>query len=168
VKYLLDKGAEVNKVSWVSFTPLLQVCHALYAFSIKAVPGEYKIYRNVNIPNLLKIVDLLLERGASMDFFDQSGWNALMKAVDAKNYDLFSLLLEKGNPSLLCLYNTRVRLSIKEIEFSTLLDKKISFLEGELEAPQMMTMGSNPGYISYNHPTSLGRGVIGLQKCKTS
>lgn len=47
-------------------------------------------------PELLKSINLLLDRGAKINAIDDNGETALIKAVSRINYDTAKLLLEKG------------------------------------------------------------------------
>jgi ankyrin repeat protein len=144
VKYLLDNGANFDLKACNSFTPLLQVCHANYAcYRYRrggGTPTEiYPMERNSKPENFFQIVELLLARGASVNYVDSSDSNALMKAFDANDYELFNLLLEKGKPSVSLLHATNMYLlSNHDFKFSCLISKKI--LRPFHELPKIMNI----------------------------
>ena len=75
VKYLIDKGADINLNSSEKNTALM----------FAASEGH------------LEIVKILIEKGVEINAVNNYGWNALMQAVFGKHYNLVKYLLEKGS-----------------------------------------------------------------------
>lgn len=75
VRFLIEKGADVNRVSYETATPLIQVCR---------------------LPVPLEVVSQFLSHGADIDAMDGSGWTALMVSCHSGYHDLVELLLQQG------------------------------------------------------------------------
>lgn len=84
IKLLLDRGADINKKSVVSYG----------AFS----PNDtlYPILIASKYSTDINILSLLIKRGAIIDIKNQHGATALMLAVNNKNVDAIKLLLDAG------------------------------------------------------------------------
>ena len=74
VKYMLDKGVDVNASTDGGWTPLLEA----------ADEGQ------------TAIMELLLDRGARVDQGNRDGWTPLMEAAEEGHYEMAKLLLDKG------------------------------------------------------------------------
>jgi quinoprotein dehydrogenase-associated probable ABC transporter substrate-binding protein len=74
VRFLLDRGADPNKVAELDYNALQTAVREGH----------------------LAIAQILLERGADIDRLDKDGWSPLMFAVYRNNPDMIALLLRKG------------------------------------------------------------------------
>lgn len=91
VKYLINKGADVNYESKYGDTPLLIAINNSNREKKKEEKGEENNY-DVSCD----IVELLIEKGANVSSLNIDGINPIEHAIHGNNYDIMDLLFEKG------------------------------------------------------------------------
>ena len=75
VKYLIDKGADLNIRSKIGETVLMIACA---------------------VPDRLEIVRYLVEKDANINIQDENGESALMKTFHTGNIEVIKYLIERG------------------------------------------------------------------------
>ena len=93
INYLLDNGSNINHQNNLNNTPLIELCRSCV---------ESQLYiREVNMVIIIKIVDLLLERGASVILKNNNGQTAydILDQFSFKSLNPgINLILRKLNP----------------------------------------------------------------------
>ncbi len=107
VRFLIDKGADINRKATGNITPLMYPClygdKALFDYFISkgALIGDTLATENpiLNFAVLggnVEIADLLIKKGFNVNSFSVSGWTPLCRAVWAQKPEMVEFLLNHG------------------------------------------------------------------------
>ena len=101
VEFLISKGAEVNvKSSWSGYTPLHRAAWGPVAMRKHLGAGEAGTVSEAELnENYLKIVGMLLEKGAKVNERDKEGETPLDHARDDGTDEIVALLIKAGAKS---------------------------------------------------------------------